>query len=135
MKSKTILGHIAMLSAVFAVLGVASFRFNIFWTIPWLDSALHLFGGFIGALIVIYLLHVAGISPRKRSRKMFLLAFVIVSVFAVGTAWELWEVFVGFTDPFVHSEQVDTVWDLVMDSIGSIIGFAYYDKKLRARAE
>lgn len=135
MKKGTILGHIIWLSVVFAVVGAASFKFNIFWTIPWLDSALHVFGGFLGALIVVYLLQKAGISPRTLPRKMFLLTFVVISVFAVGVAWELWEIFVGFTDPFVLAEQVDTVSDLVMDIIGSIIGFAYYDKRLRTRAE
>ena len=135
MKKGSILGHIVWLSVIFAALGTASFKFYVFWTIQWLDSALHLFGGFLGALIVVYLLQKAGISPRTLPRKMFLLAFVVISVFAVGVVWELWEIFVGFTDPFVLAEQVDTILDLVMDSIGSVIGFLYYDKRLRARAE
>ncbi len=135
MKKNTILGHIALLSALFAGLHIIALKLSLYWTTDWFDTFMHIFGGFLGALIVFYVLQKAGFSPRTLPRKMFLVTFVIVSVFAVGVVWELWEIFVGFTDPFVKSEQMDTISDLVMDIIGSIAGFVYYDKRLRSKEE
>ena len=135
MKKNTILGHIALLSMVFATAHIVALKLSLYWTTGWFDLAMHLFGGFLGTLIVVYVLQKVGISPRTLPRKMFLLAFVVISVFAVGVVWELWEIFVGFTDPFDKADQVDTVIDLVMDIIGAIIAFVYYDKRLRTKAE
>ena len=106
-------------------------KFSIYWTVEGYDSVMHAFGGFIGSLIVIYVLQKIGISPQSLPKKIILFLFVVVSVIAVGSIWELWEIFVGFTDPF--TDLIDTISDLVMDTIGSIIGFIYYDKKLRSK--
>ncbi len=135
MKKNTILGHIALLSILFAGMHAVALKFSLYWTTDWLDLVMHLFGGFLGTLIVVYVLQKVGISPRTLPRKMFLLAFVVISVFAVGVVWELWEIFVGFTDPFDKTNQIDTIIDLVMDIIGALIAFVYYDKRLRSKAE
>lgn len=135
MKRGRILGHIALLSAIFALSHAVALKLSLYWTVGWADTIMHFFGGFLGTLIVVYMLQKAGISPRTLPRKMFLLTFVVVCVFAVGVVWELWEIFVHFTDPFVRSEQIDTIMDLVMDTIGSVVGFVYYDKKLRVHGE
>jgi uncharacterized membrane protein YjdF len=105
--------------------------FSIYWTVEGYDSIMHMFGGFIGALLVIYTLQKIGISPQSLPKKIILLLFVVISVIAVGSIWELWEIFVGFTDPF--TDMLDTISDLIMDTLGSIIGFIYYDKKLRSK--
>lgn len=106
-------------------------KFSIYWTVEGYDSVMHAFGGFIGSLMVIYVLQKIGISPQSLPKKIILFLFVVISVIAVGSIWELWEIFVGFTDPF--TDLVDTISDLIMDTIGSIIGFIYYDKKLRSK--
>lgn len=106
-------------------------HFSIYWTVEGYDSIMHMFGGFIGALLVIYTLQKIGISPQSLPKKIILLLFVMISVIAVGSIWELWEIFVGFTDPF--TDLIDTISDLIMDTIGSVIGFIYYDKKLRSK--
>lgn len=110
---------------------LVALKFSIYWTVEGYDSVMHAFGGFIGSLMVIYVLQKIGISPQSLPKKIILFLFVIVSVIAVGSIWELWEIFVGFTDPF--TDAVDTISDLIMDTIGSIIGFIYYDKKLRSK--
>jgi len=94
---------------------------------------MHTFGGVLGALLVLYVTMLIGIKPQKLSRKILLFLFVVVSVIAVGAIWELWEIFVGFTDPF--TDIVDTISDLVMDTIGALIGFIYYEKRIRTKSE
>lgn len=131
MKNHSILLRLMFLCIVFLLAHLFALNFSIYWTVEEYDSFMHMFGGFIGALIVIYTLQKIGISPQSLPKKIILLLFVMVSVIAVGSIWELWEVFVGFTNPF--TDLVDTISDLIMDTVGSIIGFIYYDKKLKSK--
>jgi len=133
MKKHAILAHIGFLSIVFALLHIFALNFSLYWTTGWFDVVMHTFGGFLGSLIVVYVLHKIGISPRSIHKKLFLVAFVILCVFSVGVVWELWEIFTGLTDPF--TDVADTIADLVMDTIGATTGFIYYDKKLKPKAE
>lgn len=133
MKKYPVLSQLILFSILFAFAHKIALHFSIYWTINGFDSVMHTFGGFIGALLVIYVLEKIGISPQTKIRKIILLLFVVVSVLAVGSIWELWEIFIGFTNPF--TDLVDTMSDLVMDIIGSIIGFIYYEKRLKSKTE
>jgi uncharacterized membrane protein YjdF len=131
MKKYPILMRLVLFCSLLLIGHLVALKFSIYWTVEGYDSVMHAFGGFIGSLMVIYVLQKMGISPQSLPKKIILFLFVIVSVIAVGSIWELWEIFVGFTDPF--TDVVDTISDLIMDTIGSIIGFIYYDKKLRSK--
>ena len=130
-KKHKILIQIALFSFVLLLGHLFALKFSIYWTMEGYDSIMHAFGGFIGALMVIYTLQKIGISPQTLPKKIILLLFVTVSVIAVGSIWELWEIFVGFTDPF--TDLADTISDLIMDTLGAMIGFIYYDKKLKSK--
>lgn len=133
MQKHPILYRLVIFSLIFAIAHKIALYFSIYWTVEGYDSVMHMFGGFIGSLLVIYVLQKIGISPQATFKKIILLLFVMVSVIAVGSIWELWEIFVGFTDPF--TDVLDTISDLIMDTIGSVIGFIYYDKKLKPKTE
>lgn len=53
-----------------------------------------------------------------------MISFVLI----VGLAWELWEIFVGFTD--IIDDRIDTIVDLIMDFIGGYLAFIYARKLL-----
>ncbi len=131
MKKHSMLAQIGIFSIVFALSHNLALNLSLYWTTDWYDIFMHGFGGFIGSLFVIYVLQKIGISPKSLPRKIIMFMFVCISVLAVGAIWELWEIFVGFTDPF--TDVSDTILDLIMDTIGAIIGFLYYDKKIRAK--
>lgn len=131
MKKYPIVSRLLLFCLIFALAHKIALYFSIYWTMEGYDSIMHAFGGFIGALLVIYTLQKIGISPQTLPKKIILLLFVMISVIAVGSIWELWEIFVGFTDPF--TDLLDTISDLIMDTIGAVIGFVYYDKKLRSK--
>ena len=131
MKKHSMLVQIGLLSVVFAVIHKLALDFSFYWTTGWFDIVMHGFGGLIGSLLVIYVLQRLGFSGQTLPRKIILFLFVCISVLAVGSIWELWEIFVGFTDPF--TDIGDTILDLIMDTIGAIIGFIYYDKKIRTK--
>lgn len=132
MKKHPILYRIALFSALLLVAHLVALRFSIYWTFEGYDSVMHAFGGFIGALMVFYFLQKIGISPQSIPKRIILFLFICVSVIAVGALWELWEIFVGFTDPF--TDLLDTISDLIMDTIGAVLGFLYYDKRLKSKA-
>lgn len=133
MKKHSILAHIGLLSIIFAVTHKVALNFSLYWTTSWFDIIMHTFGGLIGSLLVIYVLQKIGIQGKTLPRKILVILFVIVSVVAVGAIWELWEIFVGMTDPF--TDTLDTISDLIMDTVGACIGFIYYDKRLKHKAE
>ena len=128
-KKHPILTHIFLLSIPFALFHILALYFSLYWTTNWFDVVMHLFGGFLGSLIVVYSLYKIGISPQSIPHKLFFFLFVIMSVFAVAVVWELWEIFAGMTDPF--TDLADTIKDLIMGVIGAVIGFIYYDKRLK----
>lgn len=130
-KKHPIITHIFLLSIPFALLHLLALYFSLYWTTNWFDVVMHLFGGFLGSLIVVYSLYKIGIAPQSIPSKLFFFLFVIVSVFSVAVVWELWEIFAGMTDPF--TDLADTIKDLIMGVIGAVIGFIYYDKKLKTK--
>lgn len=131
MKKHPILSTILFLSVIFSISHILALHFSLYWTTDWFDIYMHFFGGFLGSWMVIYVLAKMGISPQTFSHKLFLFLFVVVSVFAVAVAWELWEIYVGFIDPF--KDFIDSMIDLVMGVTGAIIGFIYYDKKFKTK--
>jgi hypothetical protein len=131
MKNHPILTHILVLSAVFAISHIYALYFSLYWTTAWFDVYMHFFGGVLGVLMTIYFLYKIGISPSTIPQKIFLFLFVVISVFAVAVVWELWEIYVGFIDPFLDFK--DSIADLILGTFGAIIGFIYYDKKLRSK--
>lgn len=64
------------------------------------------------------------IFKNKKVSLMLVLSFVLI----IGLGWELWELFVGFTD--IISDRLDTMIDLMMDFIGGYFAFLHIDKKL-----
>jgi hypothetical protein len=131
MKKHPILSKILILSVIFLLSHVYALNFSLYWTTNWFDVYMHAFGGFLGSLMVIYVLAKMGISPSTFSHKLFLFLFVIISVFAVAVVWELWEIYVGFIDPFIDFK--DSMADLILGVLGAILGFIYYDKKFRTK--
>jgi hypothetical protein len=130
-KNNPILIHILLLSSIFAASHMYALYFALYWTTAWFDVYMHFFGGVLGSLMTIYFLYKIGISPVTIPQKIFLFLFIVVSVFAVAVVWELWEIYVGIIDPFLDFK--DSIADLILGTLGAVVGFVYYDKKLRAK--
>ena len=50
----------------------------------------------------------------------------------VGLGWELWEIFVGFTNTL--NDLGDTIIDIIMDFLGSVFAI-YYSRKIYGEQE
>ena len=113
-------------SVIVAVLHYISLKYYLYWTLPWFDILMHTLGGFLVALFIIFILNSYGRIEELKKHKVFLLLLIYGLTLVVGLTWELWEVFVGFTDTF--NDLGDTILDIVMDIIGAAIAIVYTKK-------
>lgn len=84
---------------------------SLFWKYAWYDTMLHFLGGVSAGFGVVWALSV---SIRTRS---FVVAFL--GVLAVGVAWEVFEILIGF--PKEANYAFDTGMDIFMDLIGGML--------------
>jgi hypothetical protein len=101
-----------------------------FW---WWDVVLHTSSGFllgIAAFTLVYILN----RERKINIRMkpgFVALFSFCFALAVGTAWEIFEFSMDsfFSLNMQKSGLVDTIWDLIVDTLGagivSVLGYFY----------
>lgn len=125
---KPLLIEIFIASAAVAVLHKIALTLFLYWTTPWFDILMHFLGGFTIGLIAGFAFFISGFVKIPRDHLLNAFIIIIGTVLIVGLVWELWEVFVGFTD--VLNDEVDTIMDVVMDLIGASVAFLYIKKKL-----
>jgi hypothetical protein len=114
------------LFATLAVLigGVSSLAqyFDLYWQVPFLDSALHLLTGFLIGLFYVAIRQFC--FKTKRSFNWFyFLCFILV----VGGVWEYGEVYMGVNNMRFSGYATDTLLDLVCDSAGALLSI-YFTK-------
>ena len=109
------------------------------------DSIIHIIGGYLIALIGLYLVH----TMARNEKRVFILLFVFSFTQGVAVIWELFEFLVDFTvgsnmqSYFDDINQVmftgqdalkDTMLDLALNMIGMIIcllTYSFYPQKLQ----
>lgn len=122
---KPLIKEIFWLSSLVAILHYMALKLFLYWTVAWFDILMHILGGLVIGLIVLFILmNFVGIAFLNN--KKILLFLTISGVLVVGLGWELWEIFLGWTD--VLADQVDTMIDIVMDTIGALFAFIYSKK-------
>jgi len=113
-------------SLLVAVLHYISLKFFLYWTVSWFDIMMHFLGGFVISIFIIFILYSYSDFENLKRHKIFLLSLIIGLTLVVGLTWELWEIFVGFTDTL--NDLGDTVIDVIMDTVGSLFAI-YYSRK------
>ena len=101
--------------ATVASLYIVGMLLYLNWTFWWYDIVLHLLGGVWVALAVSTVL--------VRFARQPTLVHCILGIAVVGVLWELFEVAVGM--PREANYALDTSIDLLMDVLGSIMGFLF----------
>lgn len=127
MIKKPLIKEIFWLSILVAVLHYIALTLYFYWTISWFDILMHLLGGYLIGLIALYLL-VNFLDKEIISNRKISLILVLSFVLIIGLGWELWEVFMNFTD--ILEDRLDTAIDIVMDTIGGYFAFLYGKKHL-----
>ena len=121
-------GYFAVALALLGVLHAAAVAFFLYWTYPWLDIPMHALGGTVVALGFL-VAHVALRHGAGEAGFWTTLAFVL----AVGTLWEIFELWGGINGPHEPDYIADTTLDVVMDLLGSVAGYFIYERT-RAKA-
>jgi len=125
---KPLLIELFILAVIVAFLHYLALTFYLYWTIEWFDIVMHFLGGATIAILAMFLFYTSGYMDFPKAHIGSIFAMTIGSVLLAGLVWELWELFVGFTD--VIEDQGDTFLDLLMDVIGGIVAFAYGKKHI-----
>ena len=116
-----------------AVLHYVSLKFYLYWTVSWFDILMHFLGGFLIAIFTIFILYSYSDFENLKNHKIFLVALIMGATLSIGLGWELWEVFVGFTDTV--NDLNDTFIDIIMDMVGSIFAIYYARKEIYGNKE
>lgn len=98
-----------------ASLHIAAVLFALYWHYVWLDVATHFLGG-VWVALAVQLARVWMKQPLLNS------VWVLILVLVVGIAWEVFELLTGI--PREDNYMFDTSIDLVMDSLGGLLGYA-----------
>lgn len=125
--NRPLVKEIVVLSIVVAVLYLLGLKFFLFWTTDWFDILMHFLGGLLIGLIGLFIFYTSSLVPIPKNHTLTIKLLTLGFVLAVGLAWELWEVFVGFTN--VLEDQVDTIVDLIMDMVGALFALLYINSK------
>lgn len=99
----------------------------------WWDKLLHTFSGFLLGILGFLLVYILNQDERVelRMNPLFVAIFAFVFSIAVGAVWEIFEYamdsFFGLN--MQKSGLVDTMWDLIVDTVGAlfvaVLGYAY----------
>jgi uncharacterized membrane-anchored protein len=125
---KELIKEVMTLSIIVAVLHQLALTLFLYWRTDWFDIMMHFLGGLLIGLIAGFIFYTSGYLNFPKGHKLTIFSMVMGSVLVVGLAWELWEIFMGFTN--VLSDRVDTVIDIVMDLIGGVVAYYYMIGKI-----
>ena len=105
--------------------------FFLYWKFWWLDIVSHFLGGFwVGGSVLWIYTH---FYPFKNNRGEWLqiILLSVVSGFAIGMMWEIFEVLIGSTVLPNENYFSDTIADLIFDSTGAFIaGVSFWRSSL-----
>jgi hypothetical protein len=116
------------LAILVAVLHYFALELSLYWTTDWFDILMHFLGGAVIGLMVMFIFFTSGYIKYPNDHWVVVLSVTLGAVLIVGLTWELWEIFVGFTD--VLNDLNDTVMDLIMDMIGGSAAYLYSKKAI-----
>lgn len=110
---------------------IQSFYYR-FW---WWDGLLHFISGLIIALLAFTLVWILNSEKKVRMKLSpgFIALFAFCFALTIGVVWEIFEFGIDFFTNNTYMMQetgiVDTMWDLILDSIGaflvSLLGYLY----------
>ncbi len=121
-----------ILVTLFAILStflISNFLFekiNLYYELWWLDIPMHIFGGFLFALLFIYF------SIYKKSSSKYLsinYKNILLFVLFIGVIWEVYEYLHDIMRDQVWRGWTDTIKDLCNDMFGASIAYIIKRKK------
>jgi len=105
------------------VLHLISLRNDYYWLIWWYDIMMHFLGGVWVVLVLIWL------NQLKAAAVVLTFKRVLTTIVVVGLAWEIYELL--FNQTFIDAKGygLDTVLDLIMNTVGATAVYFLYQTK------
>ena len=120
--NKPLLKEFFFAALITAVLHFIALKTSLYWSTEWFDILMHFLGGLTAGLGVFFVILTFGMVTHEPLQDTKLVFFaVLTGALLIGVAWELWELFVGFTD--IYTDMGDTLLDIVMDTVGAVCAF------------
>ena len=128
---KKLFGEIVGLSVAVAIIHYFACEYSLYWAISWFDILMHFLGGLLMGFIALFVFFTSEKISFPKNNRVLIFSLTIGFVLIVGLIWELWELFVGFSD--VLNDVGDTILDLIMDTAGAIVAYLLTIKKIWIR--
>jgi hypothetical protein len=123
--NKYLLPSLVVLAAV-GILNWIGGTHDYYWTVSWYDWVVHCLGG---AWVALFMLWAAELPMFARFKHFVTPRNVIFAVFAVGIAWEIYELSFSITDFHDKGYTWDTAHDLLMDITGACLAVLTFKPK------
>ena len=134
MSKKPLFWEMFLFVVCMGALNAVALYFFLYWKIKEFDSLVHFVAGVAVSLSILWLYFCSSLfNPAKRNFKDFIF-ISIFGIIAVGVFWEIFELATGVTSVTDFEYYYDTILDLVMDTLGALVGCLYgYSKELEIK--
>jgi hypothetical protein len=121
---KKLIAYTALSVISLALVNYAAMRFGWYYIFPWFDVLTHFWGGVAVGFGILALLERCGVTFDTFSHALIFLAIF----FLVAFGWEFYEIAVNTIFPRYTFDSIDTLWDIVNDSLGALLAFWWVKK-------
>jgi hypothetical protein len=113
---------LVVLIVAIAVLNFYAYQFHWYFFFWWFDIVMHTLGGAWVSTVFLWFWYFRNAEDEKKElRWPFVFLLALVSVYVVGSGWELFEFSMDKFITFKIHDMVNTASDLFFDGVGSII--------------
>ncbi len=118
-----------MVSVLVLFLHKIALDFFLYWTTDWYDIVMHFLGGVVIGMIAYLVIDMFSGLKIVKQTKLAHFSFVFGILLIIGLGWELFEIWTELIDPI--ADRLDSMMDLVMDSVGGVTAFFYARNKFK----
>jgi len=120
MQSRPFPSSLLVLVVAIAVVNAFAEYYHWYWLMRWFDMPMHFAGGVWVAGVVLWWRFFSGKFTSLPSAKA-IFAWAIGGAIGIGLVWEVYEATVSYFTVGHMNDILDTIGDLVLDTIGGIV--------------
>lgn len=128
MNRKKLLYRLAGLICIIFLINIIAHKLYWYSSIEYFDMIMHALGGVFLLFAIVYVTKV----DNTKVRTTF---YLLLGVLFVGFLWEVFEYIVNNVLAGQDFDIVDTLSDLVCDTLGGVLGFLYVSKRIMINKE
>ena len=117
---KNVLIFILFLAGLVAILNYVAIDNFLYWRFWWFDILMHFLGGLLIGLMSLWAYFYSDFFKNSKVEKNILIIISLISVWFIGVGWEIFEILIE-PEYFKEGYILDTILDLVMDTLGAIV--------------